>query len=533
MFLFNGRGYWQESIAWVHNKLKVAPATQPRALSIAQGRAVGVTHYLLGRIATTWDPLHVRPITHAIWDPHIGQPVVEAFTRGGALDPVNIAYSGIYHWCGLITPTTEMESKCFLASVSWFKKDEYRLNHHLSGLFGVNMSNEIPPIIGNDVLSTPGASNPSIEDSWFMEKAQYEIDNYGTKRDNIKMSSLRNIREKCIQEFQRDVTHKDLRNIWDYLKKYKIWETLKQLAGEGYDEVTGTFNLTEHRWAKILEVVPKVMSLITELISAISSNGPSSGSSNNDNTMSKVMNILDKMLDTNEIEESFYYLMVKVLGGAEQFNYRTAFLRMEKRRRLGFLKMLIGVLPLKMGNYGVIKSSFLWMGLSPNGEPLNFLDTDCKLESKGDFKKAVELGLSDNDLDAVRVSFIENNHVVVEENLGHVEDVIGEERLARAEIELLEGRGDGRGNGKEDGNGNLSILLRLFTVVSRHRVLCKVSGMYFCYSPVFIHLSMKSRRKNQGLIRDRRITKCVLHRDITMDDLIAANVDHHGYMRRT
>ncbi|KAJ9568108.1 hypothetical protein OSB04_004074 [Centaurea solstitialis] len=38
------------------------------------------------------DPLHVRPIAHAIWDPHFGQPAVEAFTRGGALGPVNIAY---------------------------------------------------------------------------------------------------------------------------------------------------------------------------------------------------------------------------------------------------------------------------------------------------------------------------------------------------------------------------------------------------------------------------------------------------------
>ncbi|KAK8488741.1 hypothetical protein V6N13_130564 [Hibiscus sabdariffa] len=44
MFLFSGRGYWQElieSIVWAHNKLKVAPATQPRALSIVQRRAVG------------------------------------------------------------------------------------------------------------------------------------------------------------------------------------------------------------------------------------------------------------------------------------------------------------------------------------------------------------------------------------------------------------------------------------------------------------------------------------------------------------
>ncbi|MBE9079523.1 photosystem I core protein PsaA [Romeria aff. gracilis LEGE 07310] len=57
MFLFSGRGYWQElieSIVWAHNKLKVAPAIQPRALSITQGRAVGVAHYLLGGIVTTW-----------------------------------------------------------------------------------------------------------------------------------------------------------------------------------------------------------------------------------------------------------------------------------------------------------------------------------------------------------------------------------------------------------------------------------------------------------------------------------------------
>jgi photosystem I P700 chlorophyll a apoprotein A1 len=56
MFLFSGRGYWQELIESIlsHNKLKVAPAIQPRALSITQGRAVGVAHYLLGGIATTW-----------------------------------------------------------------------------------------------------------------------------------------------------------------------------------------------------------------------------------------------------------------------------------------------------------------------------------------------------------------------------------------------------------------------------------------------------------------------------------------------
>nr|YP_009540912.1 photosystem I P700 apoprotein A1 [Lepocinclis tripteris]AYQ93347.1 photosystem I P700 apoprotein A1 [Lepocinclis tripteris] len=66
MFLFSGRGYWQElieSIVWSHNKLKVAPNIQPRALSITQGRAVGVAHYLLGGIATTWSFFEARIIS--------------------------------------------------------------------------------------------------------------------------------------------------------------------------------------------------------------------------------------------------------------------------------------------------------------------------------------------------------------------------------------------------------------------------------------------------------------------------------------
>ncbi|KAJ1682821.1 hypothetical protein LUZ63_021961 [Rhynchospora breviuscula] len=75
------------------------------------------------------DPLHIRPIAHAIWDPHFGQPAVEAFTRGGATGPVNIAYSvgGWFH----------LQPK-WKPSLSWFKNAESRLNHHLSGLFGVS-----------------------------------------------------------------------------------------------------------------------------------------------------------------------------------------------------------------------------------------------------------------------------------------------------------------------------------------------------------------------------------------------------------
>jgi photosystem I P700 chlorophyll a apoprotein A2 len=106
------------------------------------------------------DPLHVCPIAHAIWDPHFGQPAIEAYTRGGSDSPVNIATSGVYQWWYTIGIRSNQDLYqgsvflCFIASiflfrgwlhlqpqfqptVFWFKNAESRLNHHLSGLFGV------------------------------------------------------------------------------------------------------------------------------------------------------------------------------------------------------------------------------------------------------------------------------------------------------------------------------------------------------------------------------------------------------------
>nr|QQP17282.1 photosystem I P700 apoprotein A2 [Selaginella exaltata] len=111
----------------------------------------------------TWiqDPLHVRAVAHSIWDPHFGKSALEAFTRGGASGPVNIAYPGAYQrWytIGLRTNQDLYTGALFLLivsapslaaswlhlqprwapSVSWFKNAESRINHHLSGLFGVS-----------------------------------------------------------------------------------------------------------------------------------------------------------------------------------------------------------------------------------------------------------------------------------------------------------------------------------------------------------------------------------------------------------
>ena len=105
------------------------------------------------------DPLHVSPIAHAIWDPHFGEGAIKAFTQAGASSPVNIAYSGLYHWWYTIGMRTNSElyqgsifmmilsawalfagwlhlQPKFRPSLAWFKNAESRLNHHLAVLFG-------------------------------------------------------------------------------------------------------------------------------------------------------------------------------------------------------------------------------------------------------------------------------------------------------------------------------------------------------------------------------------------------------------
>ncbi|MBE9115660.1 photosystem I core protein PsaB [Lusitaniella coriacea LEGE 07157] len=107
------------------------------------------------------DPLNVRPIAHAIWDPQFGKAAVDAFTQAGASNPVDICYSGVYHWFYTIGMRSNSElhggamfllilaaiflfagwlhlQPKFRPSLSWFKNAESRMNHHLAGLFGVS-----------------------------------------------------------------------------------------------------------------------------------------------------------------------------------------------------------------------------------------------------------------------------------------------------------------------------------------------------------------------------------------------------------
>ena len=107
------------------------------------------------------DPLHVHPIAHGIWDAQFGPAAIEAFTQAGAHNPVDICYSGVYHWwytIGMRTNNDLYTGSLFLLilaavflfagwlhlkprfrpNLAWFKNNESRLNHHLAGLFGIS-----------------------------------------------------------------------------------------------------------------------------------------------------------------------------------------------------------------------------------------------------------------------------------------------------------------------------------------------------------------------------------------------------------
>ena len=108
------------------------------------------------------DPLHTRAIAHGIFDIHFGQSAVTAFTREGSSGPVTLSTSGLYQWWYTIGMRTNLElldaskflfflaflflvagfihgySPAFQPTSNFFKNAESRLNHHLSGLFGVS-----------------------------------------------------------------------------------------------------------------------------------------------------------------------------------------------------------------------------------------------------------------------------------------------------------------------------------------------------------------------------------------------------------
>ncbi|XVF36433.1 hypothetical protein REPUB_Repub19eG0058000 [Reevesia pubescens] len=75
------------------------------------------------------------------------------------------------------------------------------------------------------------------------------------------------------------------------------------------------------------------------------------------------------------------------------------------------------VCPSKNGTYHVTKAPFLQMGISPEGQIVNFLDLEGQNEIHlGDFDSWLEFVCLDQNLVPVNVNFMGNDHFIVEEN---------------------------------------------------------------------------------------------------------------------
>ncbi|XP_022768637.1 F-box protein At3g12350 isoform X2 [Durio zibethinus] len=75
------------------------------------------------------------------------------------------------------------------------------------------------------------------------------------------------------------------------------------------------------------------------------------------------------------------------------------------------------VCPSNDGTYHVTKAPFLWMGISPDGQIVNFLDLEGQTKvPSGDFDSWLEFVCLDQNLVPVNVNFMGNDHFIVEEN---------------------------------------------------------------------------------------------------------------------
>ncbi|PWA47138.1 hypothetical protein CTI12_AA430900 [Artemisia annua] len=83
----------------------------------------------------------------------------------------------------------------------------------------------------------------------FLEACIQEVEENGPRGGSLRASSWSKVATKLKSSHNFVVDQKQMKNHFDYLKaKYKAWSTLKKKAGNLYDPLTNTFDLTDEEW---------------------------------------------------------------------------------------------------------------------------------------------------------------------------------------------------------------------------------------------------------------------------------------------
>ncbi|KAF6137223.1 hypothetical protein GIB67_030987 [Kingdonia uniflora] len=81
--------------------------------------------------------------------------------------------------------------------------------------------------------------------------------------------------------------------------------------------------------------------LVQSLISALTAQGASHTSGSNDDTSDAVVQILQEMLSSYEIDNALFFKSLKFLGGSNEHTYRLMFIRLLPEQRVTFLEALM------------------------------------------------------------------------------------------------------------------------------------------------------------------------------------------------
>jgi len=204
------------------------------------------------------NPLKINPIAHAIWDPHFGSAALDAFTGEGVDYPVITATSGIYNWWYTIGMRSNLDlfygalgliclaNICFIAgwlhlqpkyspTLAWFKNNESRLNHHLTGLFGLSSLFWSGHLVH---VAIPESRGQHVRWNNFLEIVPHPTGIYNSLIHNLKLQLV--ISATSIGDIQIIINKSE----WSYWPVYLALNPDKPIHIFGTSEGAGTAVLT-------------------------------------------------------------------------------------------------------------------------------------------------------------------------------------------------------------------------------------------------------------------------------------------------